>query len=718
VSDARGVVWEMDERHPSALNAIGDDADSGPALDALIDALLIPEVFDRVLEKTAEMPYGVASPGLRAVIGRLDDGLLTDFQLRCARRIVEGSGDGDEDEAEPPDELLTEPLLLLLGHPRAARPRVLHPPEARSGGRASEAGRDGPNLNLYSRIAACEQMARQALAAAEATESPRRLARRKVSATAARERTSAVGRSLHALRDAVGKEFVEIDGRRGLSSTDRNRLGKLGVSAADFGGPETGAVTASLRELVETGLRRGHTLVEVDRWVVWMQRKLLPAGSASRRDKLHDTLSDPYLAKLENADPLHVRLVSPKLLGPMLVCCVLAGLLPASLSLGLGVVGALVAGVAATLVGGRVVAARDSQRLRPDPAWRRGGGPRQLVRDEAGNSDLWAFGGLAFVAGLGGAVVGGAVLAPALGLTLPAAVAAGLSVVVVGGAVAVLVRVLWNGWSLAAARWLDAVSVRSVTRRVQETREIVEEVARDDWLLANPRRAASNLASALHDVMTGLIATIVEYADDLAEAPPYARPPAAPGISMEVSDELRRHGKELNELFRHDLVDVAMAVLARGFDELAQDDLESMADWVPGYTAHMLRAYNQHLDRMGVHGIPPFGTPSQIRRTLVETVWKASHDVATLLRTQMNDPAILQLAAGNDLSFFDPRPAHASMVPFLPRASRPAHGRTGAGQTSATPTPEGLGEAVWTEWGQVAGLLRLVPLTPGSTQDE
>jgi hypothetical protein len=473
----------------------------------------------------------------------------------------------------------------------------------------------------------------------------------------------------------------------------------------------------SLRELVGAGLRRGHTLVEVDRWLVWIQRTLLPRGSASRRGDLEDLMPDGYLATLENADPLHVRLLSPHLLAPTIVCCVLAGLLPASLSPAAGIVGAIVAATAAVLAGGRVVTARDHQRLRPGPA-RRGGGPaerRMPVPTESRDGDFWSFGVLAFVAGLGGAALGAALLGPALG-TPPVAVAAALSVGVVAGAVTMLVRVLWRGWERAAAQWVDGVAVRSASRRLADVRDLVEEVALNDWLLADPRRQASDLASALHDAVTGIIEAIEVYADDLSERPAGDRAHAAPGISVEVSDQLRRHGKELAALFRQDLVDVAWAVLSRGFDELERGALETMAEWVGDYTRYLLLAYDEHLGRMGVHGVLPFGGSGEGRRALAASVWKESPHVASLLRSRVTDTDILQLVGGNHVMFLDPSPARACLVPFLPRASRPTHDRTTPLPAPAAVGPETLGDVVWTEWGQVAGVLRLAALTHGAVE--
>jgi hypothetical protein len=132
----------------------------------------------------------------------------------------------------------------------------------------------------------------------------------------------------------------------------------------------------------------------------------------------------------------------------------------------------------------------------------------------------------------------------------------------------------------------------------------------------------------------------------------------------------------------------------------------------------MLDVYGVHLTLRGIHETPAFGRPSRRREDLVDAVWKESSRVADVLAAGVTDPGILQLSAVGDLAFLDVDPDAATLTRFAPRAARGALGRARPGDTPGAPSPALPAlpaELVWTDGGQVAGVLRLAGLRAGAT---
>ncbi len=674
VSDARGVGWGMGQTQPQSLPSLLDDPDDAPALAALRDALCQHEVFDAVAERVGSMADATAAPGLRAVAGRVEDGVLSDAQLRALDRLLAPNPEPGE-EGEPPPELLTGPLPLLLGMADRRADAVLRP--------------DGL---IDSLLRECAGRIADADAAVTSMRGWRVLFSGHQPGMVVWSAMRQAAARLAELRENLRIEFIEIDGSRGLDQTRRNHLEELGVVTRGPTDIVPRTVVDSLRVLTDNALDAGHSVVEASQWLSGIARRLYPRGSREYIDDLDRICPDSVLDNLDNPGTLRLNLASPRVLVPVALFCFLAALWsPLD-----GVAGAVVSVVPALTIVVVVVLG----------AWLLMNA-RQVSPDEAGALDLVALVLVALAA-----AGGGWYLQWSGRLNLPGSVQTGLAAL---GLVGLLLWPLW-AWVSAAKRWQPQLGTAGVV--VEELRRLVCRVALYEWALADSRREAHDITNALTGALLDMQTKLTDHAMLLRDHHPIGdQPGGVPGIDVEVATLLRDQRGEIARVVQEDLVDLIQTVLRRCWKDLERGASDALANYVSIESGQLLEVYSEHLARRGVHEAPPFARSGERRAALVDAVWTESRRVADVLRATKLDAGIQQLCGPEELSYLDVAPERADLIRFAPRAAKAlfARGptRPGSGLGGGPDIPHPGADLVWTAGGQVAGVLRLVRLRSG-----
>jgi hypothetical protein len=696
VGDARGVGWEMNQIQPRVL-AVGDAPDNGPMLDAVIEALRSPQVFDAVYETVGALPDGAAAPGLRAMIGRADDDVLADAQVRAIDRLLTRRRVDADDP--PPANLVLDPLALMLNNRRYPRT-----PQADEGDVLRPEGPIGQTLAGCERLVATADRALKLVSSRGALLRPGGIS----APNGGRGHVATVwqsirdtGRQLSELRDELETLFVQYDTRHPLETRAVLDLEERGFDLATPDGTSSRESLAAIQFLIRGGLGAPgapggrYPITEINGWLARMHADLVPTGSARRVAELDACCGEDTVRRIANPPRFVLRLTAARALLAALLCALFATVAPGSVVVGLPVG---IAATAAVAVGGwRLAVAR---------------APSPVDLDLADLAVLC----LAALVGVG------------LGVTLtvlPGADPVLVLPVRVAAFVAALTGLVWwpqHLWSRALARWRAARFVEFTDQAVRAVRALTVEVALHDWVLIAPRRRAADLTKAMSTAFDDITGSLTRHADRLRGRPPAPRDPPAPGLDVEVADLLRERSPDITTIVGDDLVEAVGAVVERCWSDLERDALDALAHWVTGEADATLAGYAHHLDRMGIHAAPPFAVMTDTRRDLVARVWRDSRRLGGLLGAAVTDPGILQLCAPEHLQLLDVTPATARQLRFAPKAAQHTLGRaqagTGAfGDPFVSPLrPESLGELIWTDWGQVAGVMRLAKLRPGSVE--
>ncbi|MCK9932866.1 hypothetical protein MXD62_37980 [Frankia sp. Mgl5] len=751
VGDARGIGWGMGQHRAQAI-ATGSSPAQGPVLDALFDALLTPKVFDRVYEVVRSMPEGVASPGLRAMIGQVDDDVLADARVRAIDRILAPRRHGDEEQ--PDGGLVTDPFRLLLRYPRARE--AGNPILARDGGMDHVArgfrGQLKEAVNAHAVITGPGPVLQNLRAGGKAALSPAGLLTARV---------MQVGHDLGRLRDELSRMFTEYDSVHPLGTTDLLELGRRGFALAPPEGTQRVDLLASLRHLVTGALDSRRPVTEITGWLSWMHGMLVPVGSAARLDDLGracDTDRLQYLRDMPRR--LDVNLLSVLAILPVLVCGLLAAAAPDSAR------SSALAGAGAALFvavrGWPLVVAR---RMTPLANHRMsdwiflavlalfiGSGATALLavgaQEPATLAQAAAALGLLAVAGLVGwwfllgkeatqvdrspvdlaalviIALGAGCVGQVLGTADSLDPVLSLPVRIVAGALAFVGLMWWPYlvWSRAVRRWHPGEYITLARAMSEGTIALMEDVARYDWSLTGPRRAGADLVRAMSLAFEDVTSALTGYSDRLRGFP--ARPPRSreAGVDTDVSLRLRSMGAAISDVVEADVVDLIASVIDRCWPDIEREALDALGERVVSETRYGLDRYNRHLERMGVHATPPFRADDTDRRELVDAAWQQSDRLGVLLRADVADSGLMQLCAPEHLQLLDVDARSAAVVRFAPRAAQPSLVARGPGTGAGggwgfDPLPSAvLGELEWPEWGQVAGVLRLVRMRPGTVE--
>ncbi|WP_043619031.1 hypothetical protein [Nonomuraea candida] len=252
-------------------------------------------------------------------------------------------------------------------------------------------------------------------------------------------------------------------------------------------------------------------------------------------------------------------------------------------------------------------------------------------------------------------------------------------------------------WRRSRAWWREQLALGPARTALDGLRALLERVAASEWMLGRARThtsdAARTLAAALSEICGQVSATLTDWSK--AEA---GQAEAGAALDEEVTVRLRDRGGQLREVIAGDLTDAVTGWLEPGWTSLEHGDYRDVQLGLERRVDETLRQYRYHLTHRGVQERPEFGTADTGRQELVDAVWRQSQQVMRALRAQPGGQ-MLQLCGDRDLSLLL-RQAYA--VRFAPRAVR--------GQGN----PPGV---VWTRSGQYAGTLRLVPLRPGTVEE-
>jgi hypothetical protein len=251
----------------------------------------------------------------------------------------------------------------------------------------------------------------------------------------------------------------------------------------------------------------------------------------------------------------------------------------------------------------------------------------------------------------------------------------------------------------------------------EAARTLTIDVALHDWVLTETRRNAADLVTAMKLAFEDIAGALDDYADRLRASPPAAGnrgagagAGAGAGMDDEVAHHLRTKGPEITSVVESDIITLVAAIVEACWPDIEREALDALQARVLAETAAGLDVYGRHLDRMGSTPHPRSGKSARAPGTSSESVWQESRGVSGLLQAPVTDPGILQLCAPEHLQLLDVAPSSAKVIRFAPKAAQiPLLGRN-------TMPSGALGELVWTEWGQVAGVLRLARLRPGTVE--
>jgi hypothetical protein len=681
--DPRGTVWRVGATYADLTADLADEpADplaAGAAVDAdpisllmLVDALRVPEIFDRVVELAGQMPYATASPGLRVLLSAADEDLLVDTETQAIRRLTDAAAEG----ADSP---LANPLAILAG---GADPVSAGVPEPLSP--------TGYISDLYARsVEACDEAQRLL----DRMEGWRGL----VGSDDPAETWRAVEAAGEAVEEFVGelaRAFAWVDGSAGLDPDRLRFLGQFGVQVAPVPGTDRTATVAAFRQAVLDRLvprRSGgasHSVVALVGWLREFATRAAPRGSAAYADRLHELCPRTLIEGLLRPPRVRVPLGDLGMLAANFVGCALLTLWPPAL-------------VPGTLLGVGLALA---------------GAVRVLVRRPRPADERLVSGGQALGVAVHGAVAVAGVVA-ARYLSVPAW--AGLVALPAGLAVLLVMPV--RRWARMISRWRGKLRLSETEQAVGKLRDLLVSVALNEWLLADARRRAADLAIALAGVLDEVGRSLAGQVAQPAVAPSSdsavgdESPQAQGGVDREVADRLREHATELQDVVHGDMAAVAALALEASWPNLARGALADLTRGVAGRVTRAMAAYREHIRREGVLAPPPFVSDEDrqaARAELAEAVWRQSEQLPHLLRANIRDPGILQLCAPDQLPALDASPAMARLVPFAPRTAQSAVAGDGpAGQRLVSAS-----DVMWTRSGQLAGVLRLVPLRSGALE--
>jgi hypothetical protein len=463
---------------------------------------------------------------------------------------------------------------------------------------------------------------------------------------------SAAGQALSAYRDAIAGALEEAR---------RDALERLGAATRRHGGLDREVVGVRLREVVEGGVGQ-YPMTSLVRWLRGVADRAAPQGSAA------------WIARLERPPerliappPFPLRPAPPPVLFAAAVCGFLAGLPAPSGWPVLGTVTGAALALLWTVLVWRCLA------LRPAPPGQ--GGALAAVRPAL----------LFHLAAAGSGAAAGAVV----GAGLPVPSWASVPAAAAGAAGLAVCLSLW--WLRAARRWAAELDVPGARRILAGWEGVFAASATLEWQLAGVRRFTADAARAL--------ATTLRQASELLQGYAAGSVTGAPATAR--LDANAAGGDDLPGIVANDLADAVRAALEPGWSRLHDGTLGQLRADTAGRLAVLLTEYRRHRERHHVFEPPPFArTARNGDRPLLRLLGPPAR-LARLLSSAPSEP-FGQLCGAADLSLLDASPHSAQLVRFAPRF--------------ALGGVDSVSDVCWTARGQVAGVLRLVPLRPGTVE--
>lgn len=672
IGDPVGIEWEMDQGWIGA--PLPGDGHPQRTLRMLVEALRAHSVFDQVLAGLRAIPHAVAVPGVRVTKGSVGTDSLATALIRGLELLTAG-----DRGHQPIDEAGGE---LRTGDP--AQSRVL----------ASLAGdpADDPDLPdpivpgspLYRLRQECQGRLQDLHAAVRVLPSVRVLPGPSRPGPHLFRVIGDAHDVLKRYRDTLDDLFERADSRDGLDQAKRDLLADHGVRVPGRGA-EADEVPTALRIAVRTELERRTSLRTLISRLRGYAVRAAPSGSLTQRGRLLRACPDDLLSRLAKPPPFVLR-PWPALWPVVAVLGAVAGLLAGSAA------GPAVGAVVLAALGWALATAFLEART-PVP-----GGERGWARVRFGGPLLQGL--MLLAGGLLGRV---ARTQPSLGgrpAGLPGPVLTVTAVLL--GLSALGVLTVW--WRRSVASWRAAIPVAEASRASAELDRLLRTVALREWVLADERRSAADMAQTLavvvQDLLSALRAGIADYGASL--------PPASGGRGVRsATSRLREYTEELSDIVADDLFDLATHVLEPFWSQTA--GRHGPTD-VGDHATRVLDDYWLHLRKRGVHEPPRFGRDNPRRDELAEIIWRQSAHVAEVV-TQPVGGRMTQLCSERDLGLLRGGARFSRLTRFAPRAAQPRLGLASS-DTGWTPPDD----VVWTSTTEFAGSVRLVPLRDGAVR--
>jgi hypothetical protein len=656
VGDKYGIGWRMESTQADQVYIPGQTGEPD-ALLGILEALRIPQIFDRVVEMASSMPGAAASPGIRLFHGDLDPFVLADAQRAAIRRLTDpGSG---------VDDLMP-----------AADPRPSSSPSGSPSGRASDVIRPGGTIEeLYKR---CRRAAHDTVLVVGRMTRSRGLFR--ADAAPMRSAFGKLADSLSEFSDAIERALDWANPQTGFEDVHRDQLDQLGI---EVGRPEPAGTKRALEDLDKvalTALERGQPLPAIADKLRGAADKAVPQGTGPYLNRLHRICSKDMLASLRKPPPFLSSAPSPGLLAATFAVCLLSGLWPAPI----GLCGAIaLLGVLAGAIWLRSRAA--------------------LISVAATGAD-WRFVLLQLAVALAGSVCGVA-LSRVLRLPEPN----GPAGIVVGAAITVVLVLalvlLW--WSALGRRWSASIRLNRLVGSADQLRTLIAEAARDEWQVAERQIAVSDHARIMAGIFDDAAEGLRSYEAGLPDPHDHGLP----------SQERRYDFDGVSqELVLSDLADAVAETVRRIAIRLDNGSITTvLTATVRDELDAVLKSYRVHLATAGLHEPPPFGRESEQRNSLVRSLMERGSDMQELVRSDVRDEHITQLCAPEHLMLLETQAIAAELIKFAPRAAQNfvANTTVGRGATEAMRRP-----IEWTTTSPIVGVVRLVPLRASAVSEE
>jgi hypothetical protein len=613
--DSRGVDWAPDHSAPRP-------ADGPPnALDGLIAALQVPEVFDRVIALTGDgaLTGFAASPGIRLVSVAAGAAELAETRAAAVRSLC----------------LADQPPSPSLGAAVRQVDAVHDPQGAVLSGPVFTARTDAQRrLNQVTELARLLGTWRAVFGARRPTE---RLG----------DQVTSVGQAAERYRSYIVELLDRIDGHLidGHLETNPPPVEELGVQQPrEARGAE---ITAGLKHLVDTRLDEGTPPSVLAQELRLAAAASGPQGCSAALDKARKrgplTLAMPSFRRW----PLSL-LTLPVV---FLSCAVMA------LLLGPGVPGWLGGGLLAAgwFGAGWLLLSR-----RPGPQ-------AELGFADAVLPSLLVYAG----PGVLGVVAGAVATRSQPGLVSLSPLTAqilSLAVVLAGAAVVAL------SWRSAARQWAAELPVTELAHTLTELTQLAEGAIVGEW---QPMRRRRVIAAAASEVAAGLdeVVRALEESGDRLFVAPHA------GLAGASSQLTRPAPPELYGVVRGDLLDLCRSALAPVWP--AAGGTRVTASGVFGQRLdRLLGQYGAHVRSHGLMTAPEFSLDPGPRDALTARIWSGSPETLTVLRTGA-DGDMTQLCRSGQLRYLRTA-GEPSLIRFAPSQLRRVFDQDGTYQRLAT----------------------------------
>jgi hypothetical protein len=253
-----------------------------------------------------------------------------------------------------------------------------------------------------------------------------------------------------------------------------------------------------------------------------------------------------------------------------------------------------------------------------------------------------------------------------------------------------LAGILLASWKTAVLRWGHKARVDAAADAVGRLTELLTEAVAVEWCSAHHRRRTSDALVLLASGLDTVRQTYAELATVYGE------------LNRDSSGAGRlTDSAELLAVARSDLVALTSEALRSCWAAIAAGsplDVESLR--LRESVREAVESYNDHVDRWGIHVMPPFVTDRGPRERLTGELWRSAHGAPRILHGDKR-LEMTQLCRLSDLTLLNYTPSDIRVLHFAPPEVR----HVLAPETSAS--------VIWTETARVIGMIRLVPMRPG-----